>query len=663
MVVEMYLEGTEYSLEEPKEWEGMILSRGEIIEVHLPSCPNLHVHGPPDIWAGFWIKQVLILGTGDYACVVKSLGCSHQDWVKYFSNLFNRRVGRIHLCTDKECVLEEDVALHVTRLKVYSVEGFERPYMTHYVKRQVSKWERDEPDDLDDSALDVSGIPRRDVDKGVGKEDEQREEPHGTPLVSGRKARLTPAPEGPAEKKKEKPDKMGADEKARLRERLEAARAKMMNTKIPAPGDAKPGAGPEEEELSKHSSSPGYSPSEGFEGCPLELEEAAHQEQQRALVDQGKKKKKERKRKVKDTEEQLVESSSEAKRQKKKKKKKKQEEATRDSITASWQTQLVMKAKETAAAKRDKAREDKKRKQKKNPGFQLAKILTNLASGRDRRPDKEDGLDLTPFGKKEKKQKKEKNGRRKKKGTGHPGSSPGSSPTGTSDGSSNGGSEEESSESDGKRLEAPLKRKSKEKPGSVLAMLLEHARSKLDQSAKVSVESGSLSSMTQGVKMSSYFAIVVRSQIGNSMAQARELHHLAQVIDLLRQGDLDVMGDVLASRFISIHQSVIDGSWTTARHLEMMPLEEGTAAGPEIILNARKQARLAAKLSPGDNWGWTQGAKGRGGGRGKGSAWQDYGQEGKGRGKKGNKGKGKSKGWQGQEKDVDAKNKERVPEK
>ena len=169
-------------------------------------------------------------------------------------------------------------------------------------------------------------------------------------------------------------------------------------------------------------------------------------------------------------------------------------------------------------------------------------------------------------------------------------------------------------------------------------MLLQHARSQLDQGAKVQVQDAESLTMTSGVRMGSYFAICVRPQVGNAMAQARELHHIAQAIDLLRQGDLDLLGDVLAGRFMSLHQSVIDGSWATARHLELLPLEEGTAAGPEVVLEAKRHARLAAKLAPADQWNWGNSGKGKGG-RGKASSWHDsYGVQ-KGKGKKGAKGK------------------------
>ena len=33
-------------------------------------------------------------------------------------------------------------------------------------------------------------------------------------------------------------------------------------------------------------------------------------------------------------------------------------------------------------------------------------------------------------------------------------------------------------------------------------------------------------------------------------------------------------GDTLAGRFMSLHQSVLDGSWATARHLELFPMPQ-----------------------------------------------------------------------------------------
>ena len=146
-------EGIEYQLEKSEEWDALVLNRGDVIEVHLPGT-NLGCAA--DLWAGFWVKQVLILGTGEYAAVVKSLGCSDPDWSKYLSGAFNRRKGAIHLCQSRPCAVTEEFALHVTKLRVFTVAGFVRPYMTHYTKKQIQKWEADGPDEVDDTALDVS---------------------------------------------------------------------------------------------------------------------------------------------------------------------------------------------------------------------------------------------------------------------------------------------------------------------------------------------------------------------------------------------------------------------------------------------------------------------------------------------------------------------------
>ena len=140
---------------------------------------------------------------------------------------------------------------------------------------------------------------------------------------------------------------------------------------------------------------------------------------------------------------------------------------------------------------------------------------------------------------------------------------------------------DDSSSSKKEKLTAPLKRRSKKKPGSVLQMLLQHARSQLDQTSKVGIGGEDTVNVVKGVKMVSYFAICVRPQLGNAMGQTRELHHISQAIDLLRQGELDRLGDVLAGRFMSVHQSVLDGTWSTARHLELLALEDGTAVGPK----------------------------------------------------------------------------------
>ena len=657
-------EGTEFDIKNSAEWNSLGLDRGEVLEIHLPST-DLPDH-PPNIWAGFWVKQVVIEKDGDYVAIVKCLGCSDQDWTKYFSNQFNRKVGTIHFCSSRPCAATKDYTMHVTRLKVYSMGAFERPYLSSYIKRQVQKWEEDEPIDVE-GAVTVSGagIPMEaeppdgaegevhlEVSPGEEEDDHQKKE------------KSRPADPRKAAEPKAKVTKMKEDERQRLRERLEATRAKMLNAhkKATVTSDA-PGCR-EEEKPGEESPSPGYSPSELRVGEPrreeLALEDALDIGPSGSKPPHKEKKKSRRKRREARHDGDPSHSEERGKRQKK--------EDTKGSITRNLQNQLALKARENAREKEEKLQQEKKRQHKKNPQWQLAKILTQMGVGRQKKKKKRDGDSSDPEDAKKSKKKDKKDSKKKKKRRHGPSDDPGSGgssyQTSSWEGDSDAALESESSSSQGKRMLAPLKRKSREKPGSVLQLLIEHARSQLDQSSKVAIGSSDTISVTKGVKMGSYFSIIVRPQLGSAMPQARELHHLSQSIDLLRQGDLDLLGDVLAGRFLSVHQSVLDGGWSTARHLELLPLEDNTAAGPEVILEAKRHAKLALKLTPGnqDSWGWGAGGKSRGG-RGRGGSWHENSVDTKGKGKKGVKGKGKGKGWTPQEKELDGKTKERVPEK
>jgi hypothetical protein len=305
-------------------------------------------------------------------------------------------------------------------------------------------------------------------------------------------------------------------------------------------------------------------------------------------------------------------------------------EVLRGGTSSTLQRQLVQRATDTALRKAEDKKAEKRKHRKKDVSTQLLKILTKGARSSKKR--KKDG----ETSKKKKKRKRRKGGSGGSQDPDHS-----SSPTSSHGGSSSGHSEGESS-SDSLEMDAPLKKRSKEKPGSVLALLVEHARQQLDQTSKVSVQPAGRDNPTRGIKLSSYFSIVVRPQLGQISGPVREMHLLANGLDLLRQGDLDVLGDLLASRFMSVHQSLLDGGWSTARHLELMPMEDSTAAGNAIVLQARKHAKLAAKLNSQEYWTGSAGGRGRGG-RGKGQQWGDShwpsNNDGKSKGKKGGKGK------------------------
>ena len=149
--------------------------------------------------------------------------------------------------------------------------------------------------------------------------------------------------------------------------------------------------------------------------------------------------------------------------------------AIKDIPTSNLQDQLALRA-ATVAQERQKKRQIEKKKEDKDPSKELLRILTKS------------------LGKKKKEKKTGKKKRKKKRGSGggDPGGGPSSSSgsgktTSSLGGSSKGSSSDNESSSEETKLEPPLKRKSKEKPGSVLQLLVQHARDQLDQTAKVSV--------------------------------------------------------------------------------------------------------------------------------------------------------------------------------
>ena len=228
-----------------------------------------------------------------------------------------------------------------------------------------------------------------------------------------------------------------------------------------------------------------------------------------------------------------------------------------------------------------KVKSDKRSKGEKT-SLELARILTKTLKRR---------------GKKDKKDKKDRKKKKKKKKKGGGDSSPLSSNGESSNSSrSSKSSSEEVKESDSEDdMDPPLRRKARARPGSVLSMLVEHAKEQLDQSSVVAIPDGSDQKVTQGVKLTSYFQILLKAKLVGAMAQQREMHHLSICMDLLRGGKLSTLGDALAARFLSLHQSVLDGNWVAARHMELYPLEESIAAGASIILKTRKQCQVGCK--------------------------------------------------------------------
>ena len=71
----------------------------------------------------------------------------------------------------------------------------------------------------------------------------------------------------------------------------------------------------------------------------------------------------------------------------------------------------------------------------------------------------------------------------------------------------------------------------------------------------------------------------------------RELATLATALDDIAAGRLPQVADLLMQRFKAVEASVIDGDWTSARHLELLP-----RSGVGLTSMKEKHAAVRAEL-------------------------------------------------------------------
>ena len=221
----------------------------------------------------------------------------------------------------------------------------------------------------------------------------------------------------------------------------------------------------------------------------------------------------------------------------------------------------------------------------------------------------------------------------------------------SSSGSSSTSSPSESSSDD---LKPPLQKKAERKPGSVLKMLMDHVRLSLsDLSLGDSTQEGAESAVNSAARVQSYFQIMVRPQLNGRPRDEKELFSLSLALDYLRAGQVTRVADLLAGRYLAVETAALEGSWETARWLEVSRLEDRGATPAQVLLAARKHQKTIDRASgrgtynPG-SWGagyyagghYQDGAGGFGRGRG-----GRKGKDGKGKGKKGGKKKNGDKAW------------------
>ena len=589
-------DGVEVDVTQLQAWSALSPARGQILEVALGQS---NFHEAPAVWAAFVIVRVSTLLDGSLVLECRFLGSEDTSVDGRLDTDFNTEGNSIHLCLSRPCLDisegEPDLGdfLHATRVRLWSASRFVEvcPYLSDAQKKNVNKFLK--------SSTEKPKAPRTPRAKAAtAKTAPKEKKDRGKPGETGGKAapRRKPALRTPKETEPGDPDIRASKEE--LRQKLKALRVRLQGDGKEEDQEYSPGTLVDEEQkdgLDVESSDPvqadGLTTGANLDPLPPELAKAV-----------ARKDKLRRSRRHTGGEDALALVD------------------TKDTTSKSLSGQLVQKALEVTRQRKAKSSSKKKKKVSgKTDMERLSNVLVKAlqkASG------------VTPKETEATKKKKRKR-RMLRDGT----IVTSSASSGASSGAE---TEEPSSDED---LEAPLRKKSRDRPGSVLQLLVAHIRDQLDQSALT--ETGQASAVvTGGVKVMTYFNIHVKGAYPQHLRELREMFHLASCIDAIRSGDVARCADGLAARFIALHQSLVDGNWGTARHLELHAMEDVTAASPSAILATRRHAKMVSKMQGYPSSSWVPGA-GRGrGGKGK-NEWS-YGDtrgEAKGEGKTKNKGK------------------------
>ena len=191
-----------------------------------------------------------------------------------------------------------------------------------------------------------------------------------------------------------------------------------------------------------------------------------------------------------------------------------------------------------------------------------------------------------------------------------------------------------SSSSESSSLLPPLKRRSQKEPGSVLRLLEAQAYEFLAKDGVVDALEDDAEPV-QRPKLVTYYQLALRPAMDPHGRDSKELALLCRSLDLLREGKLDALADLLAARLIAVETATRQG-WPVARHLEIATNEEEGTAPAHILLAAQRHGKQVEKAGGKGSWSrattWV-------------SEWHaDPRPKGKGKDQKGKGKKGKAKG-------------------
>ena len=651
-------EGDEYDIGDQERWTLLNVGRGDFVELSLGWTDW---SPPSEATVGFLILGHLVTGDGGVALKAHFVGATDQALSKRLSSQFNRREGFVHLCVSRPCTEAEESFIHATRVKVFSREGFNPSYYTASYKRQVAKWlgeseevstvgeglREDGGEPLSDRSIlpDFSWIPTSGREGG----EHSREEERGRGVTRASPKRRGALRTGPAAQGRARVRGKGIAGEAGAGDRSGHPRSPVVQEGLKVGATSDGGVAVEEDlELGTEKEREEMSTAElrrKLEGVRLKLGGAP-----RPSISELRKLPEEEDGEDHWQEDALRSGSAEDVKgltSGSSLKRKKAVEDSRGSTTRNVSEQLVRQAQQLAAGKARKSEDERSRSESR--GGERAELLallnqaakkTSKGDGEDRDPPRRSG----DSGHSKKKKKKKRNKKDKKKRrrrrlvNGVIISSSGSSYS----------SEETSrsvrslSEGD---FEAPLRKRSKAAPGSVLKLLVQRAQDALDQGALVETTGSSSTAITDGVKLTTYYQLHIKPHYGQFKGPMRDIALMARALDTIRAGAIGRACDMLAGHFLAAHQALMDQSWVQARYLEVIEPEEQNATSAAILLEARKHAKTSLKAETFEAWlpgkGWQR--SWQGGGKG---GW--HAEKGKGKQKKGGKSKEKG-GWQDKE--------------
>ncbi|CAE7278435.1 unnamed protein product [Symbiodinium sp. KB8] len=176
-------------------------------------------------------------------------------------------------------------------------------------------------------------------------------------------------------------------------------------------------------------------------------------------------------------------------------------------------------------------------------------------------------------------------------------------------------------------LEAPIARRARKDPGSVLGMLLRRVQEEMDMVGATGATGASNTAVLDASRLTAYLQQIVKPRSGQGWTRdLRECLMLAVSLDFMRKGKLPEAMDFLAARFMAIEQSMTDGNWTTASQIEIATPEQFGAILPGVLLATRRHVSRVHKA---------QGEKGKGK-----ATWVSYGERAPWKGGKKGDGKG-----------------------